>query len=69
MVSGGPADKAGLKSGDVITKVNDTAIDGAQGLTEALAQHQPGEQVTLTVQSSGAGTRTLNITLGQLPSG
>ena len=69
VVSGGPADKAGLKSGDVITKVNDTAIDGAQGLTEALAQHQPGEQVTLTVQSSGAGTRTLNVTLGQLPSG
>jgi putative serine protease PepD len=67
VVSGGPADKAGLKAGDIITKLDDTTVDGAEALTSALAAHQPGDTVKLTVQSQGGGTRTVSVTLGQLP--
>jgi S1-C subfamily serine protease len=68
VISGGPADKAGLKAGDVVTKIDGNTIDGAQGLTEALAKHQPGDKVTVTVQSSGGSTRDVSVTLVQLPS-
>jgi len=68
IVAGSPADKAGLKEGDIITKVNSTAIDNTHSLTGVLAQFNPGDQVTLTVIRSG---KTMNIqaTLGTAPTG
>ncbi len=66
--SGSPAEKAGLKEGDVITAVNGTKIDTNHPLIELLASHAPGESVTLTVQRGNQEaniqitltTRTLN---------
>ncbi|HXY18141.1 MAG TPA: PDZ domain-containing protein, partial [Candidatus Nitrosopolaris sp.] len=68
IVAGSPADKAGLKEGDIITKVNSTAIDNTHSLTGVLAQFNPGDQVTLTVIRGG---KTMNIqaTLGTAPTG
>lgn len=63
---GGPADEAGLRAGEVITRVEDTVVDSAQGLTEALREHDPGETVTLTLVSAG-GTRTVEVELGVRP--
>ncbi|HSX08514.1 MAG TPA: trypsin-like peptidase domain-containing protein [Candidatus Saccharimonadales bacterium] len=68
VVAGSPAEKAGLKVGDIITAVNGKAIDQNNSLTSLLDQHTPGDSVTLTVNRNGS-TVTLNATLGVFPAG
>ncbi|PIM70514.1 protease [Streptomyces sp. JV178] len=60
----GPADKAGLKSGDVITKLDDHVIDSGPTLIGEIWTHQPGDKVTLTYTRDGK-TRTAEVTLGE----
>jgi serine protease Do len=61
-----PGAKAGLKSGDVITKVNGEAIKEARELTRKVGMMKPGTQVQLSVIRD---TKPINVTLtlGQLP--
>lgn len=66
VVPDSPADKAGLKERDVITKVDGQAIDQTHSLTNLLGQHQPGEKVTLTVVRDNK-TQTVEATLGETP--
>ncbi|HUS26819.1 MAG TPA: trypsin-like peptidase domain-containing protein [Nevskiaceae bacterium] len=66
VIDGGPADKAGVKEGDIITKVNDTAIDQNNGLTAVLGKHAVGEKVTLTLIRNGK-QQTVSVTLGAAP--
>ncbi|MBA2807441.1 trypsin-like peptidase domain-containing protein [Streptomyces sp. KM273126] len=61
---GGPAAKAGLKPGDVITKLDDSPIDSGPTLIGEIWTHRPGDKVTLTYQRDGK-TRTAEVTLGQ----
>ena len=61
---GGPADKAGLQPGDVITKIDDTAIDSGPALIGEIWTHQPGDTVTLTYTRDGK-TNTTEVTLGE----
>jgi serine protease Do len=42
------ASKAGLKEGDVITKIDDTKIDNPDELTKVIRGHKPGDKVTVT---------------------
>ena len=42
------AEKAGLKVGDIITKVGDSKIEDADDLSKAVKSHKPGEKVTVT---------------------
>jgi putative serine protease PepD len=67
VVKGGPADSAGLKVGDVITKFGRTTIANANTLTGAVAAAKPGEKVTVTVRRGGS-TKQLSLTLGTQPS-
>jgi len=68
VVPGGPADKGGVKDGDIITKINDQPIDTLHPLDMVLSQFAPGDTVTLTVLRDGA-SRTVQITLGTRPPG
>ncbi|WP_217207707.1 S1C family serine protease [Streptomyces sp. AC550_RSS872] len=61
--AGGPADKAGLKPGDVITKLDDTVIDSGPTLIGEIWTHQPGDKVTITYERGGQ-THTVDVTLG-----
>ncbi|MEV4428706.1 S1C family serine protease [Streptomyces sp. R-07] len=61
----GAAGKAGLKPGDVITRLGDADITTITSLSEALASMKPGDKVT-TVYVRGATTHRTNITLGEL---
>jgi putative serine protease PepD len=61
---GGPAAKAGLKPGDVITKLDDTPIDSGPTLIGEIWTHRPGDKVTLTYTRDGK-THTADVTLGQ----
>lgn len=67
VVSGSPAEKAGLKDHDVITKINKTAIDDKTSLTSALSRFKVGDSVTLTVVRDGK-TITIKAILGNAPS-
>ncbi|MEX2983136.1 trypsin-like peptidase domain-containing protein [Streptomyces sp. C36] len=61
---GGPADKAGLKAGDVITKLDDTKIDSGPTLISEIWTHRPGDKVTVTYTRDGK-TTTAQIVLGE----
>lgn len=63
--AGGPADKAGLKSGDVITKVNDKTVKNALDLTRQLIQFKPGDKITVTYYRNGE-TKDVTVTLAEL---
>jgi S1-C subfamily serine protease len=66
----GPAAKAGLAPGQVITKLNTDPITTAQDLADALAQHTAGQTVSLTVTSPpDTNARTVSVTLGDLANG
>jgi len=64
--SGGPAAKAGVEAGDVITKVNNNPIKDARDLARQIGALAPGASVRLTILRKGA-ERTINLTLGELP--
>lgn len=66
VIPGSPAAKAGLASGDVITKVDDTAITSSDAFVSVISGYKPGQTVTLTVVSNGK-TRTVKVTLGVRP--
>src|SRR6185437_6862645 len=53
ITKGSPAEKAGLKKGDVITKVNDQEIDSPDNLFEAVHQFKPGEKVKIVFKRDG----------------
>ncbi|MEV6051658.1 trypsin-like peptidase domain-containing protein [Streptomyces sp. NPDC052107] len=61
--SGGPADKAGLKPGDVITKLDDMVIDSGPTLIGDIWTHKPGDKVTITYKRGGQ-EHTTELTLG-----
>ncbi|WP_326671152.1 S1C family serine protease [Streptomyces sp. NBC_01257] len=60
----GPAARAGLKAGDVITKFNDTVVDSGPTLIGEIWTHKPGDKVTLTYKRDGK-TATAEVTLGE----
>ncbi|MBC2875913.1 MULTISPECIES: S1C family serine protease [Streptomyces] len=61
---GGPADKAGLKPGDVIVKLGDTKIDSGPTLISEIWTHKPGTKVPITYVRNGKQTTT-DIVLGE----
>ena len=66
VVSNSPAQKAGLKEKDIITKVNDISIDDKTSLTSALSQFKVGDSIKLTVVRDEK-TITVNVTLEEAP--
>ncbi|MFF5984880.1 S1C family serine protease [Streptomyces olindensis] len=60
---GGPAAKAGLKPGDVITKLDDRVIDSGPTLIGEIWTHKPGDKVTITYERGGK-QHTVDVTLG-----
>lgn len=62
VISGSPADKAGLKEGDIITKVDGTSVDSTHPFASLIAQHSVGDKVTLTYLRDGKES-TVTITL------
>jgi serine protease Do len=68
VVSGSPADQAGLKEGDVILSVNSMNIDDSHSLTALLDQHSVGDSVTLKVLRNGKQIY-VQVTLSAAPPG
>ena len=55
----GPGAKAGLKPGDVVTKLDDRAIDTSDALVAAVRSHKPGDKVRLELSNSRSVDATL----------
>jgi Trypsin-like serine proteases, typically periplasmic, contain C-terminal PDZ domain len=63
---GSPADKAGIKQGDIILALDGQDIDLDNTLFSLLSKHNPGDKVKLTVLRAGKNS-TVEVTLGQRP--
>lgn len=62
VLTDGAAAKAGLREGDIITKVNDEKITAGNSLAGLLGEYKPGTQVKLTIMRDGQ-ERTFDVTL------
>ena len=59
-----PAEAAGLQTGDVITKVDDTAIESYQSLIEILIASKPGDTLHVYYKR-GSEVKDTQVTLGE----
>jgi len=66
VVAGSPAEKAGLKEGDVITKVATTTIDATHSLQTLVSNHKVGDKIDLSVVRDGK-TIKISVTLEEAP--
>jgi S1-C subfamily serine protease len=67
VVPGTPAEKAGLKEGDVITNVDGHAIDSSNTLGSVLRTHHGGDKVTVAWTDGNGNDHTASITLATGP--
>jgi S1-C subfamily serine protease len=63
---GGPAERAGLQAGDVVTKVDGQSISSPDDVAQAISDNKPGDKVQVQVQRNGSD-RSVDVTLGQRP--
>lgn len=66
IVSGSPAEKAGIKSKDIITKVDGDTIDERNSLISLLGKHSVGDKISITVVRDGKAQQ-LDVTLEAIP--
>ena len=67
VVSGGPADQAGIRKGDVITKFDGKSVTSYSKLENRLKYYSSGEEVTVAIQRASGSTykeQTVKVTLG-----
>ena len=67
IVQGSPADKAGIKEGDVILKINNEDIGQGKSLTRILSKYQPGDEITVTTLRDSKQSN-LKVKLTEMPS-
>jgi len=69
VVSGGPANLAGLAAGDVITAVNGKSVTSAQALQSALGRHHPGDRVSVGWTDQSGQSHSAKVQLATGPAG
>ncbi|NHA00172.1 PDZ domain-containing protein [Nocardioides sp. W3-2-3] len=62
IIAKSPAQKAGLKKGDLITRVNDQRVTDGIALIVAIRTYQPGQTIEFTVER-GSGSQKIKVTL------
>ncbi len=63
LVPGGPAERAGVRPGDVVVAIDDKQVTDSSELIVAIRSRQPGDRVTLTVRRNGS-EQDIDVTLG-----
>lgn len=66
VIPGGPAAKAGIRTGEVITALASTPVYNTQQLSDLLAHLTPGQTVKVTTTTPTGTTHTTTVTVGQL---
>ena len=64
---GGPAAKAGIQRGELITSIDGKATPDSNALSVVLASLEPGKTVPVVVVTSNGSQTTVQVTLGQIP--
>lgn len=64
VLSGSPAEKAGLKRNDILTKIDGRPMKGEDSLAKFMASAKPGQEVTLTVLRKSK-EQTFKVTVGE----
>jgi serine protease Do len=67
VIAGSPAEKAGLKVDDIITKFDEVALSDDNALTKEIAKHKSGDQIKLDVYRDGQNT-SVTASLSDAPS-
>lgn len=62
VVTGSPADRAGIKNGDVITEVNGVKVGSGGGVSSLVAEYAPGDVIEITIVR-GEDTKRFKLTL------
>lgn len=65
VTQGGPAERAGIVAGDVLTKINGKEIKSSLELTHELFRYNPGEKVTITIYRNNK-TQDVSLTLTEI---
>lgn len=65
---GGPAEKAGIRPGDVIVAIDGRPVTQPDELVVAIRAHAPGDVVTLTLRDGEDGDRTVRMVLDEVTS-
>src|SRR5512132_1828805 len=65
---GGPAADAGIRPGDLLTRMGSRELEGVQDLLDELRQHEAGDRVQLTLVRGGR-TQQVEVTLSERPPG
>jgi putative serine protease PepD len=66
VVDGGPAERAGIKTGDVVKRVDGRAVKEPSDIAAAIADNGPGDRIEVEVERDGS-TSTIGVTLGTRP--
>jgi serine protease DegQ len=66
VVRDGPADRAGIKPGDILVEVNGKAVADSSAMLNLIASAEPGKVATLRLVRNGTGT-TVKLTVGKRP--
>lgn len=61
--SGGPADKAGIKDGDIIIAINESKVGEVASISSLISEFEPGQKIEVTVLRDGRELK-LTATLG-----
>ncbi len=62
-----PAEAAGVQQGDLITAIDGDPVTGPEDLVDAVAEHEPGDTITLTLSANGEEERDIEVTLAKHP--
>ena len=66
VISGSPAEAAGLQDGDQIVAIDGEQLEAGTDLSMLIVPHRPGDTITLRVLR-GSSTENIDVTLGELP--
>jgi len=66
VLRGGPADRAGVKPGDVLVSVNNSTVSDPQNMLNVVAALQPGSSATMKLRRQ-AQSLELNVVVGRRP--
>jgi serine protease Do len=66
LVGDGPAEKAGLKRGDIITRLNGKEVENAHALSRLVASTPPDSSITLQIVREGK-SKEIKATIGTMP--
>jgi S1-C subfamily serine protease len=67
VAAGGPAEKAGVLAGWVLTKLGGQVVGDSSRVAELLSGYKPGDSVSLTFRLPDGSNKTLQVQLGERP--